>query len=97
MEHSIASSAGDHADDPPSDHAPVRPRRLGARDAHRLLGAIAVLSEYEGVIKGALEATQGDERDHARLCRALRYLVDAYPGPPSRSQAPLDEATPVTR
>jgi hypothetical protein len=63
---------------------------MGARDAHRLLGAIAVLSEYEGAIKGALQATQGDARDHARVCRALRFLVDGYSGPPARPGATLE-------
>ena len=97
MEHSIASSADDQATDaPPYDPPPVRPRRLGARDAHRLLGALAVLTDYERAIKGALETTHGDESDHARLCRALRFLVDAYPGPP-RPEASLDEPKTVAR
>ena len=92
MDQSTSSSPARHeaTDALPCDPPPVRPRRLGARDAHRLLGALGVLADYEGAIKCALEATEGDERDHARVCRALRFLVDGSSAPAQGPGATLE-------
>jgi hypothetical protein len=54
------------------------------------LGALGVLADYEGAIKGALEATEGNQHDHARICRALRFLVDGSSAPAQGRGATLE-------
>ena len=57
-----------------------RKHLIDARSAARLERALRTLADYETEVKFALLATHGEEKPHANVCAALRYLVDGWEG-----------------